>query len=454
MIPWMLYAASLSHQRRDGASDRRGGLMTLRSTTTLALLCLLLGTHDHALQAQQIIEVTGQDRHLDAAFEEVFRVGTLDGEPWEMFGTVRTAAFDARGNLYVFDGSGGPTGRWTDVRVLVFNSSGEFVHRFGSAGQGPGEFNVPMAMAVLRDGTSVISDIGHRAYQLFDESGVFVRAVRVGPAELSILYASAFHPDPRGSGVYALPTRAGPAMGRAPANSRPVLRLDLGSDILNVDTVAKGWLPPPPETADGEVEGVVVQGRRVTYAELGMGQTMILEPEVLTGVLPDGRVVFSDSSAYALKVTGDGDPRVTRIITRPLDPEPVTPAIERAEMDRRDSLRVALGAPAAGQRMLQLPGSDGTPQTVAIDLPEPAFYPELSVIHALATTWDGHIWVQRRGPWPDTDGPIDVLTADGDYIGTFPAGTAGMPAAFGPEGLVAFIELDELDVATVVVRKL
>ena len=320
-----------------------GSLMTLRSTATLALLCLLLGTHDHALRAQQVIEVTGQDRHLDTAFEEVFRVGTLDGEPWEMFGTVRTAAFDARGNLYVFDGSGGPTGRWTDVRVLVFDSSGEFVHGFGSAGQGPGEFNVPMAMTVLRDGTSVISDIGHRAYQLFDESGAFVRAVRVGPAELSILYASALHPDPRGSGVYALPTRAGPAMGRAPADSRPVLRLDLGSDALNVDTVAKGWLPPPPVTADGEVEGVVVQGRRVTYAELGMGQTMIFEPEVLTGVLPDGRVVFSDSSGYALKVTGDGDPGVTHIITRPLDPEPVTPAIERAEMERRDSLRGGSG---------------------------------------------------------------------------------------------------------------
>ena len=428
--------------------------MTLRSTATLALLGLVLGTHSHALQAQQVIEVTGRDSHLDTAFEEVFRVGTLDGEPWETFGFVRTAAFDARGNLHLFDGSGGPTGRWTDVRVLVFSSSGEFVHEFGTTGQGPGEFNTPMALAVLPDGTSVVSDIGHRAYQLFDGSGAFLRAVRVGVSELSVLYAGAMHPDPRGSGVYALPTRAGPTMGRAPANSRPVLRLDLGGDAVRTDTVAKGWLPPPPATADGEVEGVVIEGRPVTYAELGMGQTTVFEPEVLAAVLPDGRVVFSDSSAYALKVTGDGGAEVARIITRPNDPEPVTPAIERAEMDRQDSLRVALGAPGAGQRILQFPGSDGRPQTVTIDTPAPAFHPELSVIHALATTWDGRIWVQRRGPWPDTDGPIDVLTADGDYIGTFPAGTPGMPAAFGPEGLVAFIELDELDIATVVVRRL
>lgn len=428
--------------------------MTVRSTTILALLGLLFGTPNQALQAQRVVEVTGQDRHLDTAFEEVFRVGTLDGEPWEMFGTVRTAAFDADGNLYLFDGSGGPTGRWTDARILVFSSSGEFVHQFGTTGQGPGEFNAPVALAVLPDGTSVVSDIGHRAYQLFDASGAFVRAVRVGVPELSILYASPIHADPRGSGVYALPTRAGPTMGRAPASSRPVLRLDLGSDAMRTDTVAKGWLPPPPETADGEVEGVVIQGRRVTYAELGMGQTAIFEPEVLAGVLPDGRVVFSDSSAYALKLTGAGDPGVARIITRPLDPEPVTTEIQREEMERRNSLRMALGAPAGGQRILQFPGSDGTPQNVTIDMPEPAFHPVLSVIHAVATTWEGHIWVERRGPWPDTDGPIDVLTADGDYLGTFPAGTPGMPAAFGPDGLVAFIELDELDVATVVVRRL
>ena len=411
----------------------------------------VLGTA--GLQAQQVTEVTGQDRHLDAAFEEVFRVGALEGEPWEMFGTVRTAAFDGLGNLYIFDGSGSG-GRWGNARILVFNASGDFVREFGSTGQGPGEFDVPVAMAVLRDGTSVVSDIGHRAFQLFDGAGEFVRAVRVGVAELPILYGSALHADPRGTGVYALPSRTVPSVGPAPPDSRPVLRLDLGSENMNADTVAKGWLPPPPETADGEVEGVVVQGRRVTYAELGMGQTTVFEPEVLAAVLPDGRVVFSDSSAYALKVTGDGDPGVARIVTRPLDPEPVTPAIERAEMDRRDSVRVAVGAPAAGQRILQFPGSDGTPETVTIDRPAPAFYPELAILHALATTWDGHIWVQRRGPYPETDGPIDVLTADGDYIGTFPAGTPGMPAAFGPEGLVAFIELDELDVATVVVRRL
>ena len=63
--------------------------------------------------------------------------------------------------------------------------------------------------------------------------------------------------------------------------------------------------------------------------------------------------------------------------------------------------------------------------------------------------------MQRRGEDPsDNNGPIDVLTIDGGYVGTYPAGALQMPAAFGPDGLVAFIETDELDVETVVVRRL
>ena len=52
------------------------------------------------------------------------------------------------------------------------------------------------------------------------------------------------------------------------------------------------------------------------------------------------------------------------------------------------------------------------------------------------------------------DGPIDVLTAEGEYIGTYRAAATKMPDAFGPDGLAAFIELDEFEVPSVVVRRL
>ena len=80
------------------------------------------------------------------------------------------------------------------------------------------------------------------------------------------------------------------------------------------------------------------------------------------------------------------------------------------------------------------------------------FYHELPVIRDFQTTPDGTIWVWRRGPDPVTEGPIDLVTSDGRYLGSYPVGTR-MPDAFGPDGLVAFVETDALGVQTVVVRR-
>ena len=81
------------------------------------------------------------------------------------------------------------------------------------------------------------------------------------------------------------------------------------------------------------------------------------------------------------------------------------------------------------------------------------FADEVPVVLDLRTTWDGQIWVRRRGEDLLSDGPIDVLTMDGRYMWSYPADTA-MPTAFGPEGLVAFVEIDEIGLNTVVVKRL
>lgn len=209
---------------------------TVRAATAVLALLAAPGAATPSLSAQETVQLTGRDRPLDAGFEEAFRVGVIDGESWEMFGRVQTVGFDEHGNLYVFDGAGDPFN--PNMRIVVFDRSGTFVREFGSAGEGPGEFTMPTRYAVMRDGTTIVGDMGHRA------------------------------------------------------------------------------------------------------------------------------------------------------------------------------------------------------------------------LRALSTTWEGRIWVARRGEELEGDGPIDVVTADGRYVGTFPAGTTEMPNAFGPNGLAAFIELDEFDVATVVVRRL
>ena len=86
---------------------------------------------------------------------------------------------------------------------------------------------------------------------------------------------------------------------------------------------------------------------------------------------------------------------------------------------------------------------------------EHAVLPEVPVIAALRATWDGTLWVQRSAePGSTESGAIDVISPDGRYIGTFPRGSLAMPDAFGPDGLAAFIETDELDVPVITVRRL
>lgn len=80
------------------------------------------------------------------------------------------------------------------------------------------------------------------------------------------------------------------------------------------------------------------------------------------------------------------------------------------------------------------------------------FADEVPVVLDLRTTWEGRIWVRRRAENLIGDGPIDVLTTDGRYLGSYSSDTA-MPAAFGPAGLLAFVERDELGVNMVVVKR-
>lgn len=46
-----------------------------------------------------------------------------------------------------------------------------------------------------------------------------------------------------------------------------------------------------------------------------------------------------------------------------------------------------------------------------------------------------------------------MITATGDYVGTLDA-SVGLPDAFGPDGRVAYLVRDELDVPRVAVKQL
>jgi len=146
-------------------------------------------------------------------------------------------------------------------------------------------------------------------------------------------------PDPRGGAVFGGDFEGGLGLsigspgsdGATPPTSRPVTRVGLDDEVAHTDTVVKGWLPTRDNMDDLVPNNVPAQLRDV-LARTAL--STVFKPDLLVGVLSDGGIVHSDSSAYALKVTPPGAREVARIIRRPLLPEPLTPAIQKEYEDR------------------------------------------------------------------------------------------------------------------------
>ena len=401
--------------------------MRCRTTVAAGLAFALIPPVTAApLAAQQVIELPEEDRLLDADFEEVYRVGAVAGEDWETFGNAYDLAFDRVGNLYVVDTQG--------ARIVVVDPEGGFVRRIGGVGQGPGEFDqhntTSIRIAVLPGGRVAAFD---QRFSLFGPDGEFERTVRI--RDRAMIFMPRLDVDRRG-GVLAtgevqiidIAMLSGRTDGALPEPVyRHVVRMDLTGDAVAMDTVAYAWLPP------GEATGFI--------------------PPLIVSALPQGGMAYTDSSAYAIKVAG-ADGTLERVLTRPFVPEPVTDRIRQDERERR--LKGLEGDPLGAGRF---GGERGAVMSSMADAMRARaesmeFYPVVPVVRGLRTSWEGYIWVQRRGDEPVSDGPIDVLTPDGRYLGTFSEDETAMPDAFGPDGLAAFVEVDELGVQTVVVRRL
>ena len=365
------------------------------------------------LASQQVVELPRDDRILDAEFGEVYRVGSIDGDEWEVFSRVSAVGFGESGNLYVMDDQGG--------RIVVVNRKGEFVREFGRIGDGPGEFsassNTAVGFAVLRDGRTVVFDPGHSAFQLFGPDGEFERSVRIPGNSFQVIRPMA----PARDGRNVITTSVGTVTDDPEPPFRPVYRFLLTGDEAVQDTAIRAWRPA------GDAGG--------------------FRPALVAGALPDGSLVYTDSSAYAIKVaTRDGDLR--RVLTRPFRPDPVTDRIKDEEIERRlkeNEERAARSGDGLAAARAEL---------ARRRIRSMEFYHEVPVVRDLRTSWGSTIWVGRWGEERTSRGPIDLLSPDGRYIGTLAADATAMPSAFGPDGLIAFIETNDLGVNTVVVKRL
>jgi len=382
------------------------------------------------------------DTPISPAVEGVFTVGVAEGAAWEMFGYVSDVAFDADGTLFVLDDLAG--------HIVVIDSAGDFVRTIANKGDGPGELVQPISIAVLRDGRIAVNDIGKPGIQLFRRDGEFLAGVPFGPIE-----------GMPGSPIRALPDHSllSPELIGFSASTmtgadegRPITRFRLDGSR---DVFYSAWdNPSPPGLASGEG----ARGARIVTSPI---EAFTLPLSL--GVLRDGRIALVDSIGYRIKLL-DGSGRVTDILERNLAPIPVTGAVRDAERQRRiEALRSRDGGGASVQQVGGRPGDVSSEarrnamrealRRAEDRIRNMVFPEEIPVIANVAVDWNDRIWIERSAV-PGETGPTDILTADGRYLGTIPSDGLRIPTAFGPEGLLAYVERDAFDIQRVRVVRL
>jgi len=410
---------------------RNTGLM--RSLVAVGLLAGLAGT----TEAQRAVDLPGQDRVLTGSPEMVYSVGVEEGDETQTFATITGVAFDGSGNLYVLDRG--------NARVVVFGPNGRFVRQIGSKGEGPGEFAFPVGMGVFPNGSVGVMDLGNGAVSMFDAAGKYQSIVRADPqlaqARLnSQMVASADNTLLLAGSQMMMTPNSPPQV----SDSLPILRVT--TDGSNRTTVVHRTFNKGPEL---QVSGDT--NRR----EVRMAAPPEFTPQVSWTALPDGGLAVSPGATWDVAVIG-ADGRVSAVLKRPMQARRVT---DRDKDMRKEQIRERLESGAGQIQIQNVNGrqSIGTgpgmpPQAIEQRLASTVFAEMVPVVRSVRADAAGRIWVQRDGGPGNADYPIDIVTPAGEYFGTVKG--MALPDAFGPSGLTASIETDDLGVERVVVRRI
>ena len=390
----------------------------LRRIVLAATLTVGLGACEDAYRADSLQD---SDRLITLATDTVYHIGIITQDEHD-FVWISSVGFDASGRLHVLD---------TDAHeVTSWDGDGRMIRRFGSRGDGPGEFQTPRGAYVFRDGTVAVLDIGHRALVTFDSAGRHAGNIRLA------------RPVPGNRAVALEGMRlVGPhepwmTSGSTTDNERPVYRFSLETDSLGSELLFVAW--------------------RSTEDD------MSFVPSLRHAALPDGRIVAADSAVgYRIDVIST-EGAIDGTLERSVAPWPVSEEMMKAERER-------LVADLPGERGVAR-GLEEMQASMGIRLPEVdlsqvledsrariaerRFASHVPVIDRLRADWDGRIWVVRSDSTGGGDGPIDLITVDGGYLGTWHPGDLGLPLAFGPDGLMAYRRTDEFGRQSILVVRL
>jgi hypothetical protein len=179
-----LYAWSEAHSVRIDRNDNiwaidKGSNMVVRFNPE-GRVVWVFGRKEEAADGAEPLE------HLDPPLPPV------DG----MFRQPTDVAWDSQGNTYVTDG-------YINSRVAKYDKNGDWVKSWGTRGSGPGQFDIPHAIAIDREDNVYVGDRTNHRIQVFDTDGNFKR-----------IFSIDVPPDPTSRPVNG-PTPTGAALTRA-----------------------------------------------------------------------------------------------------------------------------------------------------------------------------------------------------------------------------------------------
>ena len=355
----------------------------------------------------------------DATLVPEVSVGELDGPEEYLFGSVSAIAVDDDHNVYVLDGQA--------RHVRVFDSDGTYVKTLGRDGEGPGEFKVPIGLAIS-NGRLLVRDPANGRVQLFGLETGANEEWKYLPSDYFM--NTPLYQDDQGR-IYV------------DISDPEVHFIVMDSDGTQLDTIS-----PPEAPADFDDDKYHMSAEVESGDQwMSVGATVPFSPDWYWTVHPTGHFLSALSTAYRINLEQEGGVlRIERNHT------PV--AVSDDEHDRHEQ-RI-LG------RMRRVDAGwswDGP----GIPTHKPAF-------RGLAAGSDGRIWVrlwteaqrvanEEHDPTNPESPPFtwveplryDVFEADGTYLGAVvpPEGfSPSAPPVFG-RSYVWAVERDDLGVERV-----
>jgi DNA-binding beta-propeller fold protein YncE len=137
----------------------------------LVVLIVLLGfmVYFYASLARNSTSISGPAKVK--GMHNVFSIYGYGKKADQLLKRPHGVAVDQRGNIYIAD--------LENSRILVFNSSGEYLFKFGKKGKSKGEFMYPMGVAVAPDGKIYVTENTLSKVMIFDSKGKFIKEFRV-----------------------------------------------------------------------------------------------------------------------------------------------------------------------------------------------------------------------------------------------------------------------------------